>query len=191
MSDLFKLKRKRKRNQKQKRKRKRKRERGKNSGFWGEIVGRYVGRYVLGAHVLVVLTCEARRREGSAKREKQQKLKKKMIQRDGVSVMERVCIGSLAGGIAGGFTNVVLHPIDTVKTKLQTRGASSLYSGPFDVISKVRIISPFFHIINRHGNHHHHHHFLSTVVIVLSHNNRQGNHHCHMLMITFTPQWAC
>ena len=114
-----------------------------------------------------------------------------MIQRDGVSVMERVCIGSLAGGIAGGFTNVVLHPIDTVKTKLQTRGASSLYSGPFDVISKVRIISPFFHIINRHGNHHHHHHFLSTVVIVLSHNNRQGNHRCHMLMIIFTPQWAC
>ena len=133
-----------------------------------------------------------KKQQSMEEEEKKQKLKKKMIQRDGVSVMERVCIGSLAGGIAGGFTNVVLHPIDTVKTKLQTRGASSLYSGPFDVISKVRIISPFFHIINRHGNHHHHHHhFLSTVVIVLSHNNRQGNHRCHMLMIIFTPQWAC
>ena len=87
------------------------------------------------------------------KKEQKQKLmktlkkkkKKKKIERDDVSVMERVCIGSLAGGIAGGFTNVVLHPIDTVKTKLQTRGASSLYSGPFDVISKVRInLTHFF-----------------------------------------------
>lgn len=54
-----------------------------------------------------------------------------------VTMMERVGIGALAGGIAGGFTNVALHPLDTIKTKLQTRGSASIYSGPFDVISKV------------------------------------------------------
>ncbi|KAI5054637.1 hypothetical protein GOP47_0029782 [Adiantum capillus-veneris] len=54
-----------------------------------------------------------------------------------VSLVQRVGISALAGGLAGGFTNVVLHPIDTVKTKLQTRGSASIYSGPFDVISKV------------------------------------------------------
>ncbi|BFI24829.1 solute carrier family 25 (mitochondrial S-adenosylmethionine transporter), member 26 [Marchantia polymorpha subsp. ruderalis] len=54
-----------------------------------------------------------------------------------VSLLERAGIGALAGGIAGGFTNVTLHPIDTVKTKLQTKGASQMYSGPLDVVSKV------------------------------------------------------
>lgn len=54
-----------------------------------------------------------------------------------VPFIHRVGIGALAGGIAGGFTNVVLHPVDTVKTKLQTRGSASLYSGPFDVVYKV------------------------------------------------------
>eukprot|EP00250_Pteridium_aquilinum_P009771 c18923_g1_i1 orf=164-1348(+) len=54
-----------------------------------------------------------------------------------VTILERVSISALAGGIAGGLTNFVLHPIDTVKTKLQTRGSASIYSGPFDVISKV------------------------------------------------------
>ncbi|MCO5595733.1 hypothetical protein L7F22_049779 [Adiantum nelumboides] len=54
-----------------------------------------------------------------------------------VSLMQRVGISALAGGLAGGFTNVALHPIDTVKTKLQTRGSASIYSGPLDVISKV------------------------------------------------------
>lgn len=57
--------------------------------------------------------------------------------RQQVTLMERVGIGAVAGGIAGGFTNVVLHPIDTVKTKLQTRGAAAMYSGPLDVICKV------------------------------------------------------
>ncbi|XP_024361501.1 protein MITOFERRINLIKE 1, chloroplastic [Physcomitrium patens] len=52
-------------------------------------------------------------------------------------LLERAGISALAGGIAGGFTNATLHPIDTVKTKLQTRGASKLYSGPLDVVSKV------------------------------------------------------
>ncbi|KAL2652140.1 hypothetical protein R1flu_020268 [Riccia fluitans] len=54
-----------------------------------------------------------------------------------VSLLERAGIGAVAGGIAGGFTNVTLHPIDTVKTKLQTRGASQMYNGPLDVISKI------------------------------------------------------
>ncbi|KAH7404214.1 hypothetical protein KP509_15G016300 [Ceratopteris richardii] len=54
-----------------------------------------------------------------------------------MSLMQRVGFSALAGGIAGGFTNVVLHPIDTVKTKLQTRGSASMYSGPVDVIIKV------------------------------------------------------
>jgi hypothetical protein len=84
---------------------------------------------------------------GSAKRKKETKNKGNrpktmMVHGDGgVLATERVCIGAVAGGIAGGFTNVVLHPIDTIKTKLQTRGAASLYSGPFDVISKVRKIA--------------------------------------------------
>ena len=47
-------------------------------------------------------------------------------------------IGALAGGLAGGFTNATLHPIDTVKTKLQTKGSSTLYKGPIDVVKKVK-----------------------------------------------------
>lgn len=54
-----------------------------------------------------------------------------------VPLLERAGIGAIAGGIAGAFTNAALHPIDTVKTKLQTRGASSVYKGPIDVVKKV------------------------------------------------------
>ncbi|CAI7873316.1 unnamed protein product [Closterium sp. NIES-54] len=50
---------------------------------------------------------------------------------------ERAGIGAVAGGLAGGFTNATLHPLDTVKTKLQTKGSSLVYSGPLDVIRKV------------------------------------------------------
>jgi solute carrier family 25 S-adenosylmethionine transporter 26 len=39
-------------------------------------------------------------------------------------LLERAGISALVSGIARGFTNATLHPIDTVKTKLQTRGAS-------------------------------------------------------------------
>jgi solute carrier family 25 S-adenosylmethionine transporter 26 len=46
-----------------------------------------------------------------------------------LSVVERAMIGACAGGIAGAFTYVCLHPLDTVKTKLQMRGASQLYAG--------------------------------------------------------------
>lgn len=60
----------------------------------------------------------------------------KALMRD-ISVLERVQIGAEAGGIAGAITYACLHPLDTVKTKLQTRGASDLYSGPLDVVVKT------------------------------------------------------
>ncbi|CAA6667635.1 unnamed protein product [Spirodela intermedia] len=40
-------------------------------------------------------------------------------------------------GIAGAFTYVCLHPIDTVKTKLQTKGAAQIYSSAIDVALKT------------------------------------------------------
>ncbi|MCO5607377.1 hypothetical protein L7F22_061573 [Adiantum nelumboides] len=54
-----------------------------------------------------------------------------------ISVLERAQIGAGAGGIAGVITYTCLHPLDTIKTKLQTRGASNLYSGPLDVVVKT------------------------------------------------------
>ncbi|EPS72945.1 hypothetical protein M569_01807 [Genlisea aurea] len=54
-----------------------------------------------------------------------------------LSVVERAAIGGCAGGIAGAFTYVCLHPLDTIKTKLQTKGASKIYAGAFDVIVKT------------------------------------------------------
>ncbi|MCO5611896.1 hypothetical protein L7F22_066155 [Adiantum nelumboides] len=54
-----------------------------------------------------------------------------------ISVLERAQIGAGAGGIAGIITYTCLHPLDTIKTKLQTRGASNLYSGPLDVVVKT------------------------------------------------------
>lgn len=46
-------------------------------------------------------------------------------------------MGAAGGGIAGAFTYVCLHPLDTIKTKLQTKGASELYSSTFDAIVKT------------------------------------------------------
>ncbi|CAN8235742.1 unnamed protein product [Cochlearia groenlandica] len=54
-----------------------------------------------------------------------------------LSVFERALIGAGAGGIAGAFTYVCLHPLDTIKTKLQTKGASNLYRNSFDAIVKT------------------------------------------------------
>ncbi|XP_068662373.1 protein MITOFERRINLIKE 1, chloroplastic [Aristolochia californica] len=54
-----------------------------------------------------------------------------------VSVLEKAMIGAMAGGIAGAFTYVCLLPLDTIKTKLQTKGASEIYSGTFDAIVKT------------------------------------------------------
>lgn len=54
-----------------------------------------------------------------------------------LSVFERALIGAGAGGIAGAFTYVCLHPLDTIKTKLQTKGASKIYANTFDAIVKT------------------------------------------------------
>nr|GMD50177.1 protein MITOFERRINLIKE 1, chloroplastic [Ipomoea batatas] len=54
-----------------------------------------------------------------------------------LSVLERALIGAAAGGIAGAFTYVCLHPLDTIKTKLQTKGASEIYSGTIDAVVKT------------------------------------------------------
>ncbi|PKA53943.1 Protein mitoferrin-like 1, chloroplastic [Apostasia shenzhenica] len=51
-----------------------------------------------------------------------------------LSVFERAFIGAAAGAIAGAFTYVCLLPIDTIKTKLQTRGAAQIYSGSLDAV---------------------------------------------------------
>ncbi|KAK6115063.1 hypothetical protein DH2020_007332 [Rehmannia glutinosa] len=54
-----------------------------------------------------------------------------------LSVLERAAIGAAAGGIAGAFTYVCLLPLDTIKTKLQTKGASEIYKGAFDAFVKT------------------------------------------------------
>lgn len=54
-----------------------------------------------------------------------------------LSVFERALIGAGGGGIAGAFTYVCLHPLDTIKTKLQAKGAKDLYNGTFDAIAKT------------------------------------------------------
>ncbi|KAF6163640.1 hypothetical protein GIB67_036100 [Kingdonia uniflora] len=54
-----------------------------------------------------------------------------------LSVLEKALVGASAGGIAGAFTYVCLHPLDTIKTKLQTKGANEMYKGAFDVIAKT------------------------------------------------------
>ncbi|KAK9069673.1 hypothetical protein SSX86_011577 [Deinandra increscens subsp. villosa] len=54
-----------------------------------------------------------------------------------LSVLERALIGAGAGGIAGLFTYVCLHPLDTIKTKLQTKGASKIYDNTLDAIVKT------------------------------------------------------
>ncbi|KAL1827259.1 hypothetical protein DCAR_0206409 [Daucus carota subsp. sativus] len=54
-----------------------------------------------------------------------------------LSVFEKALIGAGGGGLAGAFTHVCLHPLDTIKTKLQTKGAKELYKGPFDAIFKT------------------------------------------------------
>ncbi|KAL5987987.1 Protein MITOFERRINLIKE 1, chloroplastic [Asimina triloba] len=54
-----------------------------------------------------------------------------------LSVFEKSVIGAMAGGIAGAFTYVCLLPLDTVKTKLQTKGASQIYNSAFDAVVKT------------------------------------------------------
>ncbi|XP_010680220.2 protein MITOFERRINLIKE 1, chloroplastic [Beta vulgaris subsp. vulgaris] len=54
-----------------------------------------------------------------------------------LSVFERAFIGACAGGSAGAFTYVFLYPLETVKTKLQTKGASQVYKNTLDAIVKT------------------------------------------------------
>ncbi|XWS15243.1 hypothetical protein CRYUN_Cryun35bG0078000 [Craigia yunnanensis] len=54
-----------------------------------------------------------------------------------LSVFERALIGAGGGGIVGAFTYVCLYPLDTIKTKLQTKGASVIYVNTFDAIVKT------------------------------------------------------
>ncbi|KAK9944029.1 hypothetical protein M0R45_009613 [Rubus argutus] len=54
-----------------------------------------------------------------------------------LSVFERALIGAGGGGIAGAFTYFCLHPLDTIKTKLQTKGASDIYANTFDAVLKT------------------------------------------------------
>ncbi|XP_050213853.1 protein MITOFERRINLIKE 1, chloroplastic-like [Mercurialis annua] len=54
-----------------------------------------------------------------------------------LSVFERALIGAGGGAIAGAFTYVCLHPLDTIKTKMQTKGASQIYSSTVDAIVKT------------------------------------------------------
>ncbi|CAM8935806.1 unnamed protein product [Rhodiola kirilowii] len=54
-----------------------------------------------------------------------------------LSVFEKALIGAGGGGLAGAFTYVCLLPLDAVKTKLQTKGASEMYKNAFDVIVKT------------------------------------------------------
>uniref|UniRef100_A0A2C9U2K6 Uncharacterized protein n=1 Tax=Manihot esculenta TaxID=3983 RepID=A0A2C9U2K6_MANES len=54
-----------------------------------------------------------------------------------LSVFERALIGAGGGGLAGAFTYVCLHPLDTIKTKMQTKGASQIYSSTLDAVVKT------------------------------------------------------
>ncbi|XP_021760978.1 protein MITOFERRINLIKE 1, chloroplastic-like [Chenopodium quinoa] len=54
-----------------------------------------------------------------------------------LSIFERASIGAGAGGSAGAFTYVCLYPLETVKTKLQTKGASQIYANTLDAIVKT------------------------------------------------------
>lgn len=54
-----------------------------------------------------------------------------------ISTWERASIGAAAGGVAGAFTYACLHPLDTIKTRLQAKGAAEIYKGPLDVAVKI------------------------------------------------------
>ncbi|KAF9609134.1 hypothetical protein IFM89_013388 [Coptis chinensis] len=54
-----------------------------------------------------------------------------------LTTFEKALIGSSAGGMAGAFTYVCLLPLDTIKTKLQTKGATQIYKGSVDAIVKT------------------------------------------------------
>ena len=54
------------------------------------------------------------------------------------ALRERAVVGALAGGLAGGVVNGVLHPLDTIKVRLQVRGTS--FKGPGDVLRHALLL---------------------------------------------------
>ncbi|PIA47767.1 hypothetical protein AQUCO_01400398v1 [Aquilegia coerulea] len=54
-----------------------------------------------------------------------------------LSTFEKALLGASAGGMAGAFTYVCLLPLDSIKTKLQTKGATQIYNGSIDAIVKT------------------------------------------------------
>ncbi|KAG4956897.1 hypothetical protein JHK85_043277 [Glycine max] len=54
-----------------------------------------------------------------------------------LSVLDHVLISVVAGGLAGAFTYVYLLPLDALKTKMQTKGATQIYKNTLDAIVKT------------------------------------------------------
>jgi solute carrier family 25 S-adenosylmethionine transporter 26 len=54
-----------------------------------------------------------------------------------ISLLDRTKIGAMAGGLAGAFTYCCLHPIDTVRTRLQSRGATQVYKSGLDCVVSI------------------------------------------------------
>ncbi|XP_020203130.1 protein MITOFERRINLIKE 1, chloroplastic [Cajanus cajan] len=54
-----------------------------------------------------------------------------------LSLLDRALIGAAAGGLAGAFTYVCLLPLDTIKTKMQTKGAAKIYKNTLDAVAKT------------------------------------------------------
>ncbi|BAU02130.1 hypothetical protein LR48_Vigan10g121200 [Vigna angularis] len=52
-------------------------------------------------------------------------------------LLDRALIGAAAGGLAGAFTYVCLLPLDTIKTKMQTKGAAQIYKNTLDAVVKT------------------------------------------------------
>ncbi|KAK7358006.1 hypothetical protein VNO80_17305 [Phaseolus coccineus] len=52
-------------------------------------------------------------------------------------LFDRALIGAAAGGLAGAFTYVCLLPLDTIKTKMQTKGAAQIYKNTLDAVVKT------------------------------------------------------
>ncbi|KAE8673823.1 hypothetical protein F3Y22_tig00111772pilonHSYRG00311 [Hibiscus syriacus] len=54
-----------------------------------------------------------------------------------LSIFERALIDAGGGGIAGASTYVCLLPLDTIKTKMQTKGASKIMPTPSMLLSNL------------------------------------------------------
>ncbi|KAL5152358.1 Protein MITOFERRINLIKE 1, chloroplastic [Glycine soja] len=52
-------------------------------------------------------------------------------------VLDRALIDAVAGGLVGAFTYVCLLPLDTIKTKMQTKGVAQIYKNTLGTIVKT------------------------------------------------------